>query len=88
MTDVFLDLPPDSDQIITELHAWIATHPDGSEGIISHSTRLPGGSIGHMPLISSKASVAARMRQAALQAVKISPRPITVRLARFKLVAE
>lgn len=43
---------PPPGQVITELHAWIATYAEGGQGIIA--AILPG--LGSAPLVSSKRS--------------------------------
>ncbi len=51
---------------ISELHAWLATHEDGTEGIIA--SILPG--LGSTPLVTSKRQVAERMEGLAREAAR------------------
>lgn len=69
MPDEFLDLPPEPDQLILDLYAWIAIHVDGSEGIIAASVAdLPTP----MALVSSKLAMAEKMRPFAERAMALS----------------
>lgn len=89
----YINDPPPADQRVTELHVWIATHPDTGEGIASADIDF-GGDIGsrHTPLMSSKRKIAERMqvivddlRQQAL--VQAGAR-VTFRLVTFRKVEE
>jgi hypothetical protein len=74
---------PTPGQLITDLHCWIATYVDGTEGICGGI--LPG--IGQTPLISSRRSVAEELGRFAREAQHLSrqtPNPVvTVRLVTF-----
>ena len=78
MTDVFLALPMQPDQRVRELHAWVATHQSGAEGIIA-------AVIGNVlsPLVTSKPNVARGMEALARRAADPAVR---VRLATYRLV--
>lgn len=85
----YVDLPQDADQRISAIHVWIATQPDGSEGLISADLDA-GPLIGmrHMPLMSSKrhiaegfAGVADKMRK---EILKTTGKDVTIRLVTFK----
>jgi len=66
-----IDLPVPPDQKVTSLHAWIAIHENGGEGIISAD--LPAGkSMRHMPLIASRRDRAFRMEPLAEEAAEMS----------------
>ena len=74
---------PTPGQVITELHCWIATYQDGSEGIIA------GGvpDMGMTPLITSRLHVAKSMESMARQVMRLSCQTkhpvVSVRLVTF-----
>src|SRR3954470_19950123 len=74
---------PTPGQMIRELHCWIATYPDGTEGIMAHGTE----GYGVMPLVSSDRSLAERLERAArdtaLQVNRQTGHTVTIRLATF-----
>jgi hypothetical protein len=73
---------PTAGQHITEVHCWIATYADGTEGIMAAG--LAG--IGMSTLMSSKRKLAEAMGAVArnLQQASLStPNPISVRLVTF-----
>lgn len=80
---VLLDSPPTEGQMIRALHAWIATYPDGTEGIIAHG--LPG--LGMTPLVTSRHPAAVQMEPLARHAMALSvgtEHPVTgVRLVSY-----
>ena len=86
MTSKLIASAPTPGQMITELHCWIATYSDGTEGII-------GGNIGHgsgmMPMMSSRRATAAMLKPLAKHAQALSldtKNPVTsIRLATFRL---
>ena len=93
MADVFLELPAPADQRVRELHAWIATHKSGAEGIISADfpVILEPSERMHMPLVSSKRSIAERMgpyaKRAAFLGRHAEDPPVSVRLVTFRMEA-
>ena len=74
---------PTPGQRITELHAWIATYADGTEGIIARA--LPG--LGMTPLVNSRLHVARQLERFAREAMALTrgtPSPVvSVRLVTF-----
>jgi|HubBroStandDraft_4_1064222.scaffolds.fasta_scaffold59061_5 hypothetical protein len=74
---------PTPGQFITELHCWIATYPDGTEGIIAYGI----DQIGTTPLISSHRDIAEKLEPLARHAQSISltqaTRAISIRLVTF-----
>jgi hypothetical protein len=70
-------------QRITELHCWIATYADGTEGIIAGG--LPG--LGMTPLVTSRRHAAEQLEVVAHNAMRLSratPHRVTsVRLVTF-----
>ena len=87
----YLDEPPAAEKRVDELHVWIATHPDGGEGIASADVDFgPGFGLRHMPLMSSQRGTAEQMQgwadlmrqQALIQAGK----RVTLRLVTFRKV--
>ena len=82
MGDIYLDLPAPPDQRIEKLHAWIATHTDGSEGIVSAAL---GPQV--MPLVTSKRHVAEGLKSVAERAVQAAAaqasKVVSVRLVTF-----
>jgi hypothetical protein len=57
---------PTPGQRVTELHCWIATYADGSEGIIAANA----GELGMTPLLSSRRATAERMATLADNAMR------------------
>lgn len=90
MPDILAFSEMDPEQRVRELHAWIATHANGGEGIIA--ALLPG--LGATPLISSRRAVMEQARGAALRAVELSKgrgdaeEVVSVRLVTFRRVEE
>jgi len=80
MTDKLIASEPTPGQIIRELHCWIATYSDGSEGIIAHG--LEG--LGLAPLLSSRRDTAEAMEVLARQAQNLSNDVIAVRLETYR----
>ena len=82
MVDVLIESEPTPGQFIRQLHVWIATYPDGTEGIV-------GGDLGMgmTPLMSSRRPVAELLQGFAARAVlasKRTPHPVvSVRLVTF-----
>ena len=76
---------PTPGQQITELHCWIATYRDGSEGIIAGGIQ----GFGMTTLMSSKRYVAEALEQTARQSQSLSldtRNPVvSVRLATFTI---
>jgi hypothetical protein len=83
----YLDNPPDDDQRITELWAWIATHANGAEGIMSADVQMPGMGTRHVPLIASKRATADHLgplaRKIQRAAMHQANRLTNIRLVRF-----
>jgi hypothetical protein len=90
--DEMPDLPPPAAQRINQLHCWIATYPNGSEGIISADMPMPGYGIRHMPLMASKREVAEGLaglaRRAQRAAMHKTDRMIRIRLCSFDRLPE
>lgn len=89
----YLDDPPPADQRVTELHVWIATHPDTGEGIASADVDFgPEFGARHMPLMSSKRKIAEGLKpfaeQVRQQALIQSGKRVTMRLVTFRKVEE
>lgn len=63
-----IDSEPTPGQRITELHCWIATYRDGTEGIVAAG--LEG--LGMTTLLSSKRHVAERLADVAHGAMRLS----------------
>lgn len=82
MTDRLIASEPTPGQIIRELHTWIATYDDGSEGIVA------GGfeGIGMMPLVTSRLEVARLMEGPAWRAQALAPGVVSVRLVTYRRV--
>jgi hypothetical protein len=82
MVDVLIASVPTPGQFIRELHLWIATYADGTEGIV-------GGNLGMgmTPLMSSRRATAERLAALAERARAASlgtPHPVvSVRLVTF-----
>ncbi|HEY0203838.1 MAG TPA: hypothetical protein VGC15_06805 [Acetobacteraceae bacterium] len=91
MADVLLELPAPPDQRVRELHAWIATHRSGAEGIISADLPGPLGEKMHMPLVSSRRDVAVALEPFAKRALFLGRNQqdpaVSVRLVTFKIEA-
>jgi hypothetical protein len=83
MPDRLLPSPPTPGQLITELHAWVATYADGTEGIIAGE--LPG--MGMTPLITSRRAVAESLEELARRAQRLTMhtrhRVVRIRLVTF-----
>ena len=81
--DKLIHSEPTPGQLIRELHCWIATYPDGSEGIVA------GGfeGLGMMPLLSSRREQAEAMEPLARQSQHMSKtmgdRIIAIRLVTY-----
>jgi hypothetical protein len=87
----YIDDPPAAEHRVTELHAWIATHPDGAEGIASADVDFGSGfGVRHVPLMSSKRKVAEGLKPLAEQvrqeALIQSGTRVTMRLVTFRKV--
>jgi hypothetical protein len=87
--DIYLDMPPPEGKRVAELHVWIATYPDGREGIVSGDFEMPGGlGMRHMPLMNSKRHVAAALEPMAHRARRAAmhqaDRIVRVRLVTFR----
>ena len=87
-----LDVPTTPGKVVTELHAWIATHADGSEGIIG---ALVPGPTGHslMPLMSSDRWRVDQLEHKAREAMALSKgrgaaEVLAVTLSTFRRVAD
>lgn len=89
----YRDAPPPADQRVTEMHVWIATHPDGAEGIASADVDFgPGFGLRHMPLMSSQRGTAEKMHvwaeELRQQALVQAGKRVTLRLVTFRKVEE
>jgi hypothetical protein len=88
---LYLDVPPEPDQRVIEIHAWIATHADGSEGIVSADIPMPMG-MRHSPLLSSKRTVAEKLeplaRKIRQQAMHQANRVVSMKLITFRRIEE
>lgn len=86
MSSVYRDMPPPAAQRVSRLWAWIATHDDGSEGIISADLPFEGVSR-HIPLLSSQRATALALRPVAErvrdEAMRQSNRRVTIALRAF-----
>jgi hypothetical protein len=80
VTDKLIASEPTPGQIIRELHCWIATYSDGSEGIVAHG--LEG--IGLTVLLSSRRETAEAMETLARKAQDLSSNVIAVRLETYR----
>jgi hypothetical protein len=83
-TETFVLIGAAPDQRITELHAWIATHENGGEGVMSAD--LP---LGHMPLVTGKHETAEKLgafaRMVQRKAAEMGA-PVTIELRTFRAV--
>jgi hypothetical protein len=74
---------PTPGQHIREIHCWIATYPDGSEGIMGYGT----AETGLMPLMSSRRDLAEQVEPLAQRAAEATRRDtghrVTYRLVSF-----
>jgi hypothetical protein len=89
MKDNYLDMPPPGEQRITELHLWVATYPDGGEGVVSADIPIPDIGSRHMPLMSSKRAVAERLKpyaESAQQAAAGAGRIVSLQLVTYRRV--
>jgi hypothetical protein len=87
MNDNYLDIPPPGEQRITELHLWVATHPDGGEGIVSADVPIPGIGSRHIPLMSSRRELAEKMKpfaEHAQQAAAKAGKPVSLRIVTYR----
>lgn len=79
---------PPPDQRIRQLHAWIATFPDNSEGIIAGGFQ----GLGMAPLVSSSRDIAEKMEPMAIRARQANlvgaGRIVSVRLVTFTSTEE
>ena len=58
---VLLDPPADPDQRINTIHAWVGTHANGAEGLLSADVDIPGGGTRHLPLMSAHLRIAEKL---------------------------
>lgn len=72
----------DPEQRIDELHAWIATHENGGEGIIA--TILPG--IGSTPMVSSRRHVMEAARDHVAKTAALLGNVVAVKLVTYRRV--
>lgn len=79
MTVKYAHSKPIPGQFIKELYAWVATYPDGTEGIIAGG--IPD--VGFTPLITARRDVANAMETIAQDVAASFPDRITVRLVAF-----
>ena len=74
---------PTPGQHITELHCWVATYRDGTEGIVASGMSM----LGMTPLLSSRRDTAERLEALAHDVMRLSQQtdhPVTgVRLVTF-----
>lgn len=84
------DPPPPAEQRVESVYAWIATHPNGAEGIMSADMDLGPLGIRHMALLTSKPNLARRMegkaRQLQRAALAETGRPFAIELVEFRRV--
>jgi hypothetical protein len=85
------DPPPPPDQRVESVYAWVATHPDGAEGIMSADMDLgPPIGIRHMPLLTSKPHLARLMegkaRQLQRAAMAETGKPVAIELVEYRRV--
>ena len=86
--DALIASEPTPGQRIDELHCWISTFADGTEGIVGYNL-FPGG--GPTPLVTSRRHAAERMESLANRAAAASQQtdhPVTVRLVTYTRKAE
>ncbi len=69
--DIYVDHQPPPHQRIEQLHVWIATYEDGSEGIVSGDIEMVPGLIRHIPIMSSKRHVAEGLKPLAERAAEM-----------------
>lgn len=83
--DEYLDLQEnDPGKRIDALHAWVATHPSGEEGLISGDIPMPGSrGSRHMPLLSSKRPLAEALYPIVNRVLRLAPKGTTARLVTF-----
>jgi hypothetical protein len=86
MTDRVTASDPTPGQIIREIHAWIATYPDGSEGIMAAGVQ----GIGMTPLLSSRLELAKSMEPLARKTQRETMRHpphwiVSIRLVTFTI---
>ena len=83
MTDKVIGSDPTQGQFIRELHVWIATYPDGTEGIVAGG--LEG--LGITPLMSSRRATAESLESQARRAQRAvmhqANRIVSLRLVTF-----
>lgn len=91
---VFTD-PPEAEQRVETLYAWIGVHANGAEGILSTDLPAmpgdaPGGAIRHMPLISSNRAVIEGLARVAREiqraAMHTADRYVKIELREFRRV--
>jgi hypothetical protein len=84
-----VELPPAGPRI-EALYGWIATYPDGSEGVISAALPLPGSlaSLGRrvLPLLAASRQTAEMLAPYARQALCAAPaeRAVAVQLVTWR----
>jgi hypothetical protein len=85
MPDRLISSEPTPGQFITEIHCWVATYADGTEGIIAGG--LPG--LGMTTLLSSHRHIAESLEDTARRAMRMTmhlpqdKRVVSVRLVTF-----
>jgi hypothetical protein len=85
MADRLVSSEPTPGQFITELHCWIGTYGDGTEGIIAGG--LAG--LGMTMLVSSRRHIALELEEAARRAMRMTmhlpqaKRVVSVRMVTF-----
>ena len=97
MTDnlagTYVEDTPRPDKVVREIHAWIGTHPEGGEGVLSADMPFgPGGERRHMPLFASERRVALMLQpvaEACCQAARDDAGlVVTCKLVTFRRVAD
>lgn len=89
-TEYVLPSETDAEQQIADLHAWIATHANGGEGIVA--SILPG--VGSTPMVSSKRHVMERCEPLVRRTVAATKgrgggdEVVSVRLVTFRRVQD
>lgn len=82
-------MPTRPDQRIRELHAWIATHKSGAEGIISADMPGPMNERMHMPLVTNRRDFAEALESIAKRALFLGRNQadpaVSVRLVTYRI---